>query len=134
RHGPPSGRLDPLDDRLARGLIQVDDGDGEAVGGQPCGDTGPDAAGPAGHDSGTRSGGHSINSFDSAVRPTGAERRRHPRQTPPVRVMPPSTTRSCPVIQAASSDSRNATAPLTSLGSPSRLSGYAAAASSSRPS
>ena len=47
-------------------------------------------------------------------------------QTPPVRVTPPSRVTVWPVTQEASSESRNATAPATSSGSPSRLSGYAA--------
>ena len=41
----------------------------------------------------------------------------------PVNVTPPSITRVCPVIQAASGPQRNATAPATSSGTPSRPSG-----------
>src|SRR5262249_11216182 len=56
----------------------------------------------------------------------------HP--TPRMRLTPPSMTRVCPVIQAASAEAKNATAPATSSGSPRRPSAYPAAASSSRPS
>src|SRR5690606_29627725 len=55
-------------------------------------------------------------------------------QTPPVSVSPPSTVRVWPVSQPASSESRNETTAPMSSGSPRRLSGYAAATSSSRPS
>ena len=105
-------------DLVRRGLrghgIQVVDDNPGTFGGEP-GRQGPaDAAGAAGDDDALpRDDGHSA---------------------APPSVTPPSTTSSWPVIQDASSDSRNATAPAMSSGSPRRLSGYAAATCSSRPS
>ena len=53
---PAAGLLDVLDDRFTRRLVQVDDGDREAVCGKPPGDAGSDAAGRAGDDGGGGSG------------------------------------------------------------------------------
>ena len=52
RERPATGRLDLRDDGLAGGLVEVEDGDGEAVGGEPLRDGGADAAGGSGHDGG----------------------------------------------------------------------------------
>lgn len=54
---------------------------------------------------------------------TGSPPRRPRSYRPPPRVDPPSSTRVWPVTQLAASDSRNATAPATSSGTPRRLSG-----------
>jgi hypothetical protein len=56
--GPSPGGLDLLHDRLAAGLVEVEDRDGEAVGGEPLRDAGADATGRTGHDGGARCGGH----------------------------------------------------------------------------
>src|SRR5207248_11236780 len=61
---------------------------------------------------------------------TGTFKRGH---RAPARVRPPSRTTVCPVLHPASSESRNATAPPMSDGTPRRSSGSAAATSPSRP-
>ena len=96
--------------------VEVVDDDPGALGREPGGQRAADAAAGAGDD-------------DARVAQRSAGIRRRP-----VRVTPPSRTIVWPVSQAASSESRKATAPATSSGTPSRFSGYAADTSSSRPS
>ena len=104
--------------RAAYGVgVEVVDHDPGALGDQAGGQRATDAAGGAGDD-----------------RPAAGQRLVAGHHTPPVRVTPPSMSRVWPVTQSASSESRKATAPATSSGTPRRLSGYCEDTSSSRPS
>ena len=106
-------------------LVEVDDGNLQAVGGETLGDGRADAARGTGDDGGSLGHGYVLSSGVRGFRDA---------QKPPVSVMPPSIGSVWPVTQAASSEARKATGPAMSSGRPRRLSGYGLATSSSRPS